>query len=202
MEVNLTAIGKRFTSKWIFRNLSFCIRGGEHNAIVGKNGSGKSTLLLIAAGYLSPSAGTLQWTAQGRQISQDDVFKKIAIASPYLELIEEFTLAEAISFQQKFKPFINSYTNKEILEISGLSDNSSKQLKHFSSGMKQRCKLVLAIMCDSPLLLLDEPCSNLDSDSVSWYQQMVENYCNNRTLLICSNHNLEEYHKADIVCSL
>jgi ABC-type multidrug transport system ATPase subunit len=65
-------------------------------------------------------------------------------------------------------------------------------VKNFSSGMKQRLKLTLAIMSDTPLLLLDEPLSNLDENGATWYQQMVRDFAGDRTIVVCSNMNEKE----------
>ncbi len=201
MELNLEGIGKKFRSKWIFRGLSLNLEAGRHHAIVGKNGSGKSTLLMIAAGYLSPSAGTIGWKLNGLLLKQEQVFQQVAIAAPYLELVEEYTLEESILFQKHFKPFREGQV-QAILTHSGLEDHAHIPLKNFSSGMKQRVRLVLALMSDARLLLLDEPCSNLDAEAIDWYQQMVDTWCQDRTLVIFSNHNAHEYHTCQATYSL
>ncbi|MFO7978597.1 MAG: ATP-binding cassette domain-containing protein [Bacteroidales bacterium] len=201
MELNLEGIGKKFHSKWIFRGLSLNIEAGRHHAIVGKNGSGKSTLLMIAAGYLSPSAGTVRWKLNGKPLEEEKVFRQVAIAAPYLELVEEYTLEESILFQKRFKAFREPQI-QVMLDHSGLGDHAHIPLKNFSSGMKQRARLMLAIMSEARLLLLDEPCSNLDADSIAWYQQMVDTWCRDRTLIIFSNHNTHEYHTSQVSHSL
>lgn len=201
MELNLEGIGKKFHNKWIFRGLSLHIEAGRHHAITGKNGSGKSTLLMIAAGYLSASAGSIQWKLNGRRLQDDKVFEQVAIAAPYLELIEEYTLEESIVFQKRFKPFREGQI-QGILDHSGLGDHARIPLQNFSSGMKQRARLVLAMMSQAELLLLDEPCSNLDAEAIAWYQQMVETWCQDRTLMIFSNHNPHEYHTSQASYSL
>ena len=110
-----------------------------------------------------------------------------------MELVEEFTCLESIQFQQKFKPFINQVTVSEVLELSGLKHASHKALKVFSSGMKQRLKLTLAIMADCPVLMLDEPCSNLDAKAIDWYHMMLATYAKNKLIIVCSNHLHYEY---------
>jgi ABC-type multidrug transport system ATPase subunit len=196
MEAILSGIGKRFQDKWIFNGLNLKVQPGRHHVITGKNGSGKSTLLMIIAGYLAQSRGDIQWKMNGHLLPPEKVFEQVAVASPYLELVEEFSLEESIAFQSKFKPFRDQKSQQEILALSGLKDSATKPLKNFSSGMKQRAKLVMAIMSQSPLLLLDEPCANLDADAIKWYQHMMDTWCQNRTLVVCSNHNVHEYHTA------
>ena len=121
------------------------------------------------------------------QIEVEKWYKHFAIASPALELIEEFTLHEHIRFQKAFKPFIENMDEKNISELIGLGNAKHKAIKHYSSGMRQRVKLALAMLSDVPVLMLDEPTTNLDEEGVRWYRMMVEKYSSKKLLLIASN---------------
>ncbi len=202
MQVKLTNIGKKFHDKWVFKNLNMDFEPGLHHVILGKNGSGKSTLIKIIAGYLSATRGEVTWQLSHHPVPPEKVFRQISIASPYLELIQEFNLREAIRFQKKFKPFLEGYSEKDLEELSGLKVHYNKPLKHFSSGMRQRVSLLLAIMSSAKLLLLDEPCANLDSDATGWYKDLVKEFCRNRTLIIASNHYPAEYTSFSKIHSL
>lgn len=202
MQVTLRNIGKRFNQKWVFRGLEMDFEAGNHYAITGKNGSGKSTLLMICAGYLTPSKGSVNWNLNGKILTPESIYPHISMASPYLELVEEFSLEESLLFHQKFKPFLQGFQCQELIELSGLKDSRHKPLRHFSSGMKQRVKLLLALMSDTSLVLLDEPCANLDSEAIAWYHVLKEKYGRGRTLIICSNHNLQEYPLVSRVFSI
>ena len=193
MLVYITKAGKKFGHKWVFKNLDALIEPANLCSITGKNGSGKSTLLLMVAGYITPSAGTLHWTLNRQTVPQDKLFNHLTISSPYLELIEDFTLLELIRFHKKFKAFLQDMSDDDLIGLSGLSASKDKQIRQFSSGMKQRVKLLLAIVSKSDLLLLDEPCSNLDADGVQWYQQLLHDFSPNRSIVIASNHKDEEY---------
>ncbi len=188
MNIALKNIGKRFNKEWIFRNISYDFTIGNAHAVLGTNGSGKSTLLQIISGSASPTEGIINYT-----IPEELLFKKMAYAAPYLELPEEMTWKEAISFHKQFKPFIAGLDEAAVLELSGLTGSSDKQIRNFSSGMKQRAKLTLAILSSAPMLLLDEPTSNLDAHAVKWYQALVEKYRKDRTIIVCSNYNKDEY---------
>jgi ABC-type multidrug transport system ATPase subunit len=72
-----------------------------------------------------------------------------------------------------------------------LEKASNKQLRNFSSGMKQRVKLAQAILSDVPVVLLDEPCTNLDADGISLYHRLMNNYCADRLLIVSSNDEVE-----------
>lgn len=188
MNIALKNIGKRFNKEWIFRNISYDFTIGNAHAVLGTNGSGKSTLLQIISGSASPTEGIINYT-----IPEELLFKKMAYAAPYLELPEEMTWKEAITFHNQFKSFIEGLSETTVLELSGLTGSSDKQIRNFSSGMKQRAKLTLAILSSAPLLLLDEPTSNLDAHAVKWYQMLVEKYGKDRTIIVCSNYNKDEY---------
>ena len=187
MEVSFLNVGKRYRYEWIFRNVEFTFEAGKKYAILGPNGSGKSTLLKILAGHLSPSKGKVDFSFQGKKIDEDAVYKYISYAAPYIELIEEFTLTEAIHFHQKFKPFLNQLTPTDLIEILGFEKSKNKPVRYFSSGMKQRLKLVLSICSDASLLLLDEPTTNLDNQGMEWYRALVQKYAGDRLLIIASN---------------
>lgn len=188
--MNITAenIGKKFVQEWIFRNASFELKAGSSYTFVGPNGSGKSTLLQLLTGMFPISEGKIRYTtAEGKEVDEDDWFRHIIIAAPYLELIEEFTLRELVSFHIQFKSFKNGLTPAEFEEFIQLSHASNKLIRHFSSGMKQRLKLGLALMTDVPIIFLDEPTTNLDANGFQWYIENVMKHTSEQMLLIGSN---------------
>ncbi len=197
MHIQLTNIGKRYNYEWIFRSIHQEYTTGNNYVILGSNGSGKSTLLQIIAGNLIPSEGQITYTSSkastSKTIEVEAIYTQLSFASPYLELLEEFTLSESISFHAKFKPFFDGLDTKQVLSLMQLEKAKDKQLKYFSSGMKQRVRLALAILSNTPLLLLDEPTSNLDKNAISWYQQLIRSYSQNRLIIVASNQLEYEY---------
>jgi ABC-type multidrug transport system ATPase subunit len=193
MEIILHQAGKRYNFNWIFKSIDLQITSGSRWVFMGSNGSGKSTLLQLVSGSTMLSDGNICWKLNETEVSQEEVYRHISIAAPYLELIEEFTLEEHLKFHFSVKPPIDQLSIQEILEISGLKSKAHLNVGYFSSGMKQRLKLLLAILSDSSLLLLDEPLSNLDKDAGRWYLQMIEKYGRNRTIVVCSNSVDEEF---------
>ncbi len=185
--IQLNNIGKRYRFEWIFRQVNQHFEAGKKYAILGPNGSGKSTLLQILSGHLSPSEGTIDFYFSDKKAERDDIFRQVSVAGPYMDVIEEFTLMESLRFHRQFKPYINGLQPKDLIDILNFSKSKHKEVRFFSSGMKQRLKLVLAICSDTPLLLLDEPTTNLDTQGVTWYRDLIEQYAQNRTLIIASN---------------
>lgn len=190
MTISLANVGRRFNQEWIFRNVNYTFRPAEKYAVLGPNGSGKSTLLSVLLGNLSPSEGQISYKAE-QDVPVEEIYRSVSFAAPYLDLIEEFTLQETISFHFKFKAFYEGMNAEQVLDTLGLAKSQDKALKYFSSGMKQRTKLALACCADTPILLLDEPTSNLDKQGIAWYLQLIERFSANRMLIIGSNQESE-----------
>ena len=184
MKISLQNVGKRYNREWIFRHFNFEFFPTGSYAITGANGSGKSTLLQVIAGATTHSEGKLIYdNNEGGTIEQP--YKHIAIAAPYLELIEEFTATELLEFHAGFKKLTAPIP--QILQSVNLEKAANKQIRYFSSGMKQRLKLAQAFFSESEVLLLDEPTTNLDSEGVSLYQGLLQNNSGNRLILVSSN---------------
>jgi len=191
MKISLTNAGKRFNRDWIFRNFTQEFTSGIAYAITGPNGSGKSTLLQVIGGAMMMSEGAAQYTVEEKDVHVDMAFRHISIAAPYLELIEEMTLQEFLQFHNQFKPFLPGFHIKEIIAEIGLEAATHKQIRFYSSGMKQRVKLAQAIFSNVPCILLDEPCTNLDAAGFALYHQLISKYCNNRLIIVSSNDEQE-----------
>ncbi len=198
MQISLNNLGKKFGSEWIFRDLSYQINANDKVVILGGNGSGKSTLLQIISGFVSPNEGEIKYALPNQQLIANENLKNyISFASPYLQLVDDFTLIETIEHSAIFKPFVNKLQTKEIVELIQLDHAKNKFIKQFSSGMKQRLKLGLAILSDTSLLLLDEPASNLDKEAISWYKNLITKHSADRTVIVCSNNVEDEYFLCD-----
>ena len=193
MIIELKNIGKKFNKEWIFRKIDYRFDLNNSYAITGANGSGKSTLLQIISGFVLPSEGEILVTndIDNKIVSTNQLHQSISITAPYLELIEEMTAIEFLEFHFKFKKAINNISNIEILQVVQLEKAVSKQIRFFSSGMKQRLKLAQAFFTSNSILLLDEPCSNLDKQGIQLYHQLISAYSNHRMIIICSNDEVE-----------
>lgn len=185
--------GKRFNRDWIFKKLDYTFKSGNVYAITGPNGSGKSTLLQCIAASTQISEGAIEYATNNEEpkLNSENIFQHISIVAPYLELIEEMTATEFLKFHALFKPLISTLSIAEMLSIIGLGTALKKQIRFFSSGMKQRIKLAQAIFSDVPILLLDEPCTNLDASGYDLYHQLINNYCNNKLIIVSSNDKNE-----------
>ena len=201
MTIQLSNAGKRYNRDWIFRNASLTFLPHHTYAITGSNGTGKSTLLQAIAGSLAISEGQVSWQIKGSEIDSNLVYNHLSIAAPYVEVIEEMTAFEFLEFHQKFKPLIASVSIKEILTLLGLEKAANKQIRYYSSGMKQRIKLAQAIFSDVPLMLLDEPCTNLDTAGFELYNTLINKYGHNKTIIVSSN-DINEYSFCENVINI
>jgi ABC-type multidrug transport system ATPase subunit len=187
MKICLEAIGKRYQRYWVFRGVNYDFAVGSHTAILGQNGSGKSTLLRIIAGMQPPSTGKIIWNKAGTAIEQATLFRSVSFCAPGMELPEELTLEEVMEFHFSFKQPQQGFSIQAIIEKIGLAKTAKKPIGDYSSGMKQRVKLAQAIFSDTPLLLLDEPCTNLDEAGVAQYLEWIGQCAQGRTVVVASN---------------
>jgi ABC-type multidrug transport system ATPase subunit len=191
MRVTAEKLGKRFNREWIFRNLDFTFEPGNIYAITGPNGSGKSTLLQILWGQLPQSSGSVKYQLADQEILGSDIFHHLSIATPYMDLIDEFTLIEMVKFHFKFKKVRGNFSADELIKRMDLTHASHKNISNFSSGMRQRLKLALAFYSDSSLVFLDEPSTNLDKKALQWYTENLLSLPKNSLVFIASNQEHE-----------
>lgn len=191
-KILLENVSKKFGNQPIFSGVNLQITQGEKLSIIGYNGSGKSTLLQLFAGYVSPSSGSISYFFFGNNIPPEEYYKYVAFAAPYLDLFEEFTALETVAFYRQFKPLPISLKNIEILEIAKLTNSIDKPVKNFSSGMKQRLKLVLCLLSEVQAIFLDEPVSNLDKPGIRWFHDLIDQYLSTKILVVSSNEIQDE----------
>ena len=218
MKITLIDAGKRFNRDWIFRHFHYEFSSRNHYAITGPNGSGKSTVLQVIAGAIGISEGSIRYehastapspsstassppSVQAAEIPPDQAYRYLSLSAPYLELIEEMTASEFLRFHQSFKPFLPSMSLPAIIDAVGLAAAAHKQIRFFSSGMKQRIKLAQALFSETPVILLDEPTTNLDAEGIALYQRLVSEHTGGRLVIVSSN-DPQEYDFCDKVINI
>ena len=191
VKIEAIELGKKFKNEWIFKNLNAVFEFNQPTAIIGPNGSGKSTLMQVLANVIPQNVGKINYSHFDKAIKEEEIFKKIAYSAPYTELIEEFTLKETIAFHVRFKAFINNISESDFINMLDFQKHADKQIKFFSSGMKQKLKLGLAFYDNSEMLFLDEPSSNLDKKTTDWYLEEVQKAASIKSVIISSNEPKE-----------
>ena len=190
MQIVLNKLTKRYNKQTIFADLDYVFEPNETYALVGYNGSGKSTLIQILYNYNTISNGEISYYLKN-QLIDENAQKFMAFAAPYVDLQEELTLQEIINFHFSIKQKRSDINIELLLEQANLMDHTTKMIKYFSSGMKQRVKLILAFATHADLLLLDEPCSNFDKAGIEWYKKCIELVKGKCTIIVASNQTYE-----------
>ncbi|MDG1755793.1 MAG: ATP-binding cassette domain-containing protein [Bacteroidia bacterium] len=178
-QIDCIGISKRFNRDILFRDFTYKFKNTDKYAIIGENSSGKSTLLKIIGGVLSATKGEINYSSDIIQSNQ------ISYSSPEMDLLNDYSIQELFDFHFQFKkPKISI---KEQLNTSGLSNFRHKKYSNLSSGIINKVKLTLALFTDTPVLLLDEPCTNFDLKNNQWYFEIINNYCLNQMIIVASN---------------
>ena len=191
MEIELIGLSKRYGYQWILRDVNQTFLKGKVYGISGRNGIGKSTLIKLISGFLSPSTGKVLFKSAGNIILPRNFHEYFVWVAPYTDLIQEFTLEEMLMFHKKFKPMPENLDVKSFLEYLEWNNTGDKQIRFFSSGMKQKLQLALALLSETPVLLLDEPTSYLDEAAKNWFAQRLRQNSENRITIISSNDRFD-----------
>ncbi len=189
-QVTLTADGlsKTFNRRRIFSGISFGLQSGSSLAITGRNGSGKSTLVKILCGVLTPTRGNVGMTLDGKTVPAADRFTLIGLVSPYLQLYDEFTGWENLRLSARIRGLaVRDEEITGLLERVALADRRNDYVRTYSSGMKQRLKYAFALLHRPPILVLDEPASNLDVDGVEIIRTMMTEQRRHGILIVATN---------------
>jgi ABC-type multidrug transport system ATPase subunit len=198
-EVN--GLAKRFNREWIFRRLDYTFAPNTTYAVTGPNGSGKSTLLQVLWGQTPPSSGILKYHEGDKVIAVEDIYQRISIATPYMDLIDEFTLEEMVEFHFSLKKLRNGLTTETVIERMSLQNARKKQIVNLSSGMRQRVKLGLAFSTHADIVFLDEPGTNLDKSAFQWYLDRLSEIQSKSMIFIASN-DPQEYLTAHQILNI
>ncbi|MCI0473324.1 MAG: ABC transporter ATP-binding protein [Ignavibacteria bacterium] len=184
-------IEKSFLNKVVFKEVNFELQNGSSLAVTGRNGSGKSTLLKVIANLLLPNKGNVILSANGNKVTADKFHFHIGMIAPYINLYDELTALENLEFFFDLKCKNEGVDKKEflngLLEKINLYKRRYDQVKNFSSGMKQRMKLAFAIINNPPVLIMDEPRTNLDTEGIDLVYKTAEEKKKDGILIIATN---------------
>ncbi|MGY6562811.1 MAG: ABC transporter ATP-binding protein [Luteibaculaceae bacterium] len=185
MQIVAENIGKKFDARWVLKDLSLTIASESRIAVLGNNGSGKSTFLKLLAAYSTPTQGKITWLLNNKAIDREHVSQHLSLAAPLLTLPQQASVEELLDFTQTIKPL--AIPNKEALDLFWLTEHKRKKINQLSSGMQQRLKVGLAILQQTHLLFLDEPCTNLDTKGIAWYHKLIDTYTRGKTVVVATN---------------
>ena len=193
-DLSLSAEGltQLFGKTRLFVNLSFKVSAGDVLLIRGPNGSGKSTLIRILAGFIRPTSGDVTITTSKSTYSPRGLLHSIGMCTPEMRLYEELTGWENLLFFSGLRALpVKESALKEHLERLGLAGARQRQVGLYSSGMKQRLKLLVAALHEPPILYLDEPGSNLDEEGMAIVSGVIEEQQERGVVIMASNDTRE-----------
>ncbi len=193
---------KIFGRKALFEKISFVVKAGDSFAITGKNGSGKSTLVKILCGLLSPSKGNIVYSVNELPLKLEELYSQIGLVSPYLNMYDEFSGEENLQLFMKIRGMnVDGEAISVLLKEFNIFEHRKKEVRFYSSGMKQRLKYCSALLHRPVVLYLDEPTANLDEAGIAIVREVMKKQRENGVLIFATNEN-EDLQYADTVLNL
>lgn len=199
IKIECRNITKSFDSvSSVFEKIDLEIRSGNTLAVTGPNGSGKSTFLKIITGLIKPTKGELAYFLNDNKITKDEFKLHFGFVAPYLNLYEEFTPVELIRLYAKIRQEeVNRESAIDLLKKFKLYDHRLRQVREFSSGMKQRMKYIVALLHDPGCLFLDEPSTNLDEEGISNVEAYIERFKDEGKMVAVATNDKREKSLCD-----
>jgi ABC-type multidrug transport system ATPase subunit len=200
--LEIVEVSKSYAGPPLFSALTLTVERGLV-AVAGKNGSGKTTLLKILAGLARPSAGIVRVVRDGNELSGDARRLAVGWAGPDLAFYEDFTAEENLRFFRRAAGRADdSEDARNRLADVGLSGPGLvKRVGQYSTGMRQRLRLVFATLFDPPILLLDEPTLGLDVEGHAAAARLVAAQREHGAVIVASNDD-RDFVKPDRVVRL
>ncbi|HEY4643878.1 MAG TPA: ABC transporter ATP-binding protein [Bacteroidota bacterium] len=188
LTIHISDVKKVYGRRVIFEGIRGTLRSTDALAITGRNGSGKSTLAKILAGLLTPNAGSITYERQSQRIETRDFHRHLGFVAPYLQLYDEFTGYENLDLFARLRALrLPAEMCDRLLDLVGLASSRNELVRNFSSGMKQRLKYAFALLNQPPLLILDEPTANLDSEGIALARGLMKDQCKDGILVVATN---------------
>lgn len=188
LEIVARGLTKRFTRRPVVRDFGYRFAPGSATAVSGHNGSGKSTLLRLLSGQLLPTGGEVAYRLGGTPVPTEERYRQVSLTGPYLELIEELSGGELLDFHARVRGLRQNLRPADLWARLNWSRGLRRQrIASYSSGMKQRIRLLLALATEAPCVMLDEPTANLDAEGVDWYRHLLADWTDGRTVVVASN---------------
>ena len=184
----LDQVSRLFGSFAALRQVSVDLEPGRCYVLIGENGAGKSTLLRILAGLLQPSHGTVKVFGNA---DPHEARARIGYMSHAPMLYDELTAQENLRYFASLYPGRACLSPAEALRQVGLDPDLPRTLGQYSQGMRQRTSLARVLLPIPELLLLDEPFSNLDVESVSQMVELLAGFRQHNRTIVITTHQRE-----------
>lgn len=188
--IEIRNLSKKIGKKQILKDVSFSVDKGETVGLLGRNGAGKTSILKCITGLWLYDGGDI--FVCGKNVKKSDNRSEIAALIGYPSLFPNMTLQENIDYFGILSLKEYDARAKELTDILNLSDVINKKVGTFSSGMKQKACLLVALMQNPEILILDEPTSMLDPISGFEIREFIKNIKKLGISILISSHNIDE----------
>lgn len=189
--IKLENLSKSYGSKSVLNTINLSIYAGQVIGYIGPNGAGKSTTVKILCGLISDFEGRV--LVKGVDIKQEplEVKKRIGYVPELAELYEVLTPLEFLSMMAglyQLEPAMASQRIERMLQAFGLAANMHQRMDTFSKGMRQKVLLISGILHNPDIIILDEPLSGLDANSVIVVKDLISQLAQQgKTIFYCSH---------------
>lgn len=173
-------VARKFGYRYVLKDVSFEVKGGEALLLIGHNGAGKTTLIRVLAGLLKPSAGSVNLTGSLGMVAHDSM------------VYESLSARENLAFYAKLYGGCEEGRVTELLRTMGLEEHADRRVATYSRGMVQRLTLARALLPDPDLLLLDEPLTALDDAASSMVQSILSELRAQNRAVVLATHQLAD----------
>jgi ABC-2 type transport system ATP-binding protein len=196
--IQASGVTKRFGHVRALDKVSFEVKRGEVVGFLGPNGAGKSTTMRILTCYIAPSSGTAK--VHGHDVFDEPlaVRQKIGYLPQRAPLYTDMSVWEYLKFAAEIRGLDDGTFRKrlsKVVEVCGLAQSLGKEIGTLSHGYRQRVGLGQALIHDPPILILDEPTSDLDPNEKAEVLRYIKEIGKDRTILL-STHNLAEVEES------
>ena len=203
IQLTTTGLGQQFGRLVLFREMEVTLHGGTSVAVTGANGSGKSTLLRILLGLLTPTVGEVTLRLEDRPVERADRARQMGLVAPYLGVYDALTARENLAFLAQARRVSDPDQRiAAVLDRVGLVARADDLVDTYSSGMRQRVKVAAALLHRPPVLLLDEPSTNLDAPGREMVQAVQDEHLRRGGLLIVATNRASETEQRDRVIDI
>ena len=192
--IRYRGLTKFFGRQRALDGLTLAVERGEAVALLGPNGSGKTTALKAAAGLIRPSAGEVWIGEPGRSPQDPEARRAVSYLPQKVAFPDSVTGREVLNFYRRLRNLDGSRVD-EVLRFASLNGASDRLVGAYSGGMLQRLGLAVAVLPDTPVLLLDEPTAALDPDGLCAFYGLVERRRREGHTLLFTSHQLGDVER-------
>ncbi len=188
---------KYYRSVHAVEDISLTVKRGEIFGFLGPNGSGKTTTIGMMLGLIQPTAGSVEVLGQQVTPQNNSVLRRVGTLVGAPSILPPFSARQNLQLLARLYPTIPSQRVSQVLEMVGLRDAANRPTRQFSTGMKQRLGLALALLNMPEVLILDEPTNGMDPAGMHEIRTLLRQLVTQGTTIFLSSHLL---HEMELLC--